>query len=129
MKLRAIFIGLVMLIGLVPGVVRPAALLQPLMVGFDHYFKIDWRMEGRQGQPVVFGHIFNDAGFGAANVRLLIEGLDDRGAVLNQRVAWLGTLLTPGTTAPFEVVAAGPAPAYRVRVFSFDWVQRGKGVR
>ena len=78
---------------------------------------------------MVYGHIFNEAGFTAANVRLLVEGVDDQGQVLSQSVGWLGTQITPGTTAPFEVPAAARASTYRVSVFAFDWLQRGKGLR
>jgi len=98
-------------------------------VGWEQYFKLDWQAGERRGQPVVYGHIFNNAGFVAGKVRLLVEGVDDKGGVVSQRIGWLGTQLTPGTTAPFEVAAAERASTYRVSVFAFDWLQRGKGPR
>lgn len=73
----------------------------------------------------------NDWGFSARNVQLLVEGLDSTGNVVGQRVAWLGSELTPGMRAYFETPAPPPAPAagYRVSVFAFDWVQAGGGIR
>ena len=129
MRARAIVAGGLLLIALAPTPGQPAAMLQPLTVGWERYFTLDWQAGERHGQAVVYGHIFNNAGFTAANVRLLVEGLDDKGQVLSQSIGWLGTQLTAGTTAPFEVPAAARASTYRVSVFAFDWLQRGKGVR
>ena len=110
-----------------------ADLLTPRIVGWEQFFKLDWQAVERRGRPVVSGHIMNDWGFPARNVRLLVEGLDGTGNVVGQRVSWLGTELTPGMRAYFEEPAPppGPAPAaaYRVSVFAWDWVQAGGGQR
>ena len=105
-----------------------AAMLRPLTVGWENYFTIDWTTGVARGRPVVHGHIRNTWGFAATNVRLLVEGVNDRGEVLGQTIGWLGTQLTPGTTAPFEVPIDGQAPSHRVSVFAFDWLQRGRGL-
>ena len=105
-----------------------AAMLRPLTVGWENYFTIDWTTGVERGRPIVHGHIRNTWGFAATNVRLLVEGVNDRGEVLGQTIGWLGTQLTPGTTAPFEVPIDGQAPSYRVSVFAFDWLQRGRGL-
>lgn len=99
--------------------------LQPLVRGWEQFFKLDWQAEEAGGRPVVSGHVFNDWGMPAANMRLLVDGLDAEGRVVEQKVSWLGFTLTPGTRAPFQVVLAEPAAAYRVSVFAFDWVERG----
>lgn len=101
--------------------------LTPFVVGWERYFKLTWTVDTRKGQPVVTGRIFNDWGFPAANVRLLVDELDASGQIVDQRVAWLGFTLTPGTTAPFEIPVAHPTPNYRVSVFAFDWIQTGRG--
>lgn len=129
MRTRTIVAGVLLLTALVPAPGQPAARLYPLMVGWEQYFKLDWQAGERRGDPVVYGHIYNNAGFVAGRVRLLVEGVDDKGEVVGQRIDWLGPQLTPGTTAPFEVAAAERAPTYRVSVFAFDWLQRGKGPR
>jgi hypothetical protein len=98
------------------------------MAGWESYFTLDWQAGQRAGHAVVYGHIANNWGFAAANVRLLVEGLTDRGEVASQTIGWLGMQLTPGTRAPFEVSVDGQMPSYRVRVFAYDWVQRGRGI-
>ena len=127
MQARVIIASVFLLIVGVSTPVLSAALLQPLMVGWENYFKLDWNAGTQSGHPVVFGHIYNNWGFAATNVRLLVDGVNDRGEIVSQTIGWLGTQLTPGTTAPFEVAVDGQAPSYRVSVFAFDWVQRGRG--
>ena len=98
--------------------------LQPLIVGWEQFFKLDWQAENRGGRPVVWGHILNDWGMPAANIRLLVEGIGSGGEIVGQRVEWLGGgTLPPGIRVYFELRPAQPAPAYRVSVFAFDWVQ------
>jgi hypothetical protein len=104
-----------------------AAELQPLVAGWQQFFKLDWQAGERSGRPVVSGHVLNDWGFPAANMRLLVDGLDNSGAIVDQHVAWLGTMVNPGTRAYFEVPLERPAANYRVSVFAFDWVQSGGG--
>ena len=104
-------------------------LLQPLVVGWEQFFRIDWQAGERNGRPVVDGHVFNTWGEAATHVQLLVDELDAAGRITAQQVAWLGFDLTPGTSAPFEVALREPATAYRVSVFGFDWVERGRGPR
>jgi len=95
--------------------------LEPLVVGWERFFKLEWQPGARDGRPVVWGYILNDWGMPAASVRILVDGLGPGGELLEQRLAWVGSL-TPGMRAYFEVPVERPAAAYRVRVFSFDWV-------
>jgi hypothetical protein len=109
-------------------VTTQAETLQPLVVGWERFFKLDWQADTRRGKPVVSGHILNDWGMPAARIQLLVEGLGPNGEIVGQRVAWLGGgILTPGSRAYFEIPPAQPAPAYRVSVFAFDWVQTDGG--
>jgi hypothetical protein len=101
----------------------PAAPLQPLVVGWEQFFKLTWEVGERRGKPVVTGRIYNNWNFAAANMRLLVDELDAGGQVIDQRVGWLGFTLTPGTTAPFEIPVAHATPNHRVSVFAFDWIQ------
>ena len=106
----------------------PAALgepLRPLVVGWEQFFTLTWTVGERGGQPVVAGHIYNNWGFAAARLQLLVDELDANGQVIDQRLGRLGFMLTPGTTAPFEIPVAHRTPNYRVSVFAFDWVQAG----
>jgi len=101
----------------------PAAPLQPLVIGWEQFFRLTWEVGERRGTPVVTGRIYNNWGFAAANMRLLVDELDAGGQIVDQRIGWLGLTLTPGTTAPFEIPVAHATPNHRVSVFAFDWVQ------
>ncbi|MGH7310903.1 MAG: hypothetical protein ACREK6_19670 [Candidatus Rokuibacteriota bacterium] len=118
-------------ISLVLAVVMPAPLwalgssLTPLVLGWEQFFKLDWQAAERGQQSVVWGHLLNDWGMPASQIQLLVEGVDTSGGVVGQKVAWLGPTLTPGTRAYFEVPVPWKAPAHRVSVFAFTWVQAG----
>ena len=106
----------------------PAGPLTPLVVGWEQFFKLTWTVGvNKKGQPIVSGHIYNDWNFAAANMRLLVDELGPNGQILDQRLEWLGFLLTPGTTAPFEIAVAHSTPNHRVSVFAFDWVVGDRG--
>jgi hypothetical protein len=128
MKAQMIVAAMLLCVALVPMAAPDAAPLQPLMTGWERYFRLDWSAATHQGRPVVYGHVRNEWGATAMNVRLLVEGIDDQGRIASQTIGWLGTQLTPGTTAAFEVPVNAGAPQYRVSVFAFDWVQRGRGL-
>jgi hypothetical protein len=106
-----------------------AAPLQPLVVGWEQFFKLTWTVSEHKGRPVVSGRIYNNWNFAAANVRLLVDELGADGQVVDQKVSWLGFTLTPGTTAPFEIAVNRSTPNHRVSVFAFDWVQADGGRR
>jgi hypothetical protein len=102
--------------------------LTPLVIGWEQFFRLNWTVGERRGKPVVTGTIYNNWGFAAANVRLLVDELDANGQIVEQRIGWLGFTLTPGTTAPFEVPVVHATPNHRVSVFAFNWVQAdGRG--
>lgn len=104
--------------------------LVPLVVGWENYFTVEWEAGDRAGRAIVRGYIRNDWGFPAGRIQLLVEGLDGSGQTVTQQVAWLGSHLTPGTRAYFEVPVGQRAPTYRVSVFAFDWSQaNGGGLR
>ena len=106
-----------------------AAPLQPLVIGWEQFFKLTWTVSEHKGRPVVSGRIYNNWNFAAANVRLLVDELGADGQVVDQKIGWLGFTLTPGTTAPFEIPVARATPSHRVSVFAFDWVQADGGRR
>ena len=125
MKLVAIVTALVLLAA--AGTSLAATQLYPLVGGWEQFFKLEWQTGDRGGKPVVYGKIPNDWGMPAANMRLLVDGLDSSGAVVTQRVEWLGSMLQPGMRAQFEIRMPQAAPSYRVSVFAFDWVQASGG--
>ena len=115
----------VLMVALLASSAMAAGPLTPLVVGWEQFFKLNWSVGERRGKPVVTGTIYNNWGFTAANVRLLVDELDANGQIVDQKIGWLGFTLTPGTTAPFEVPVVHATPNHRVSVFAFDWVQAG----
>src|SRR5262245_52355914 len=95
----------------------------PLMQGWESFFSVTSEPIQRWGRPWVAGYVSNEYGFSAARVQLLVNGLDQTGQVVSQRVSWLGSPVGPGSRVYFEVPAPGPAVRYHVSVFAYDWVQ------
>jgi hypothetical protein len=96
--------------------------LEPVVAGAQRFFTIDWETARRGTQPVVRGYIKNEWGLPAANVRLLVEGLEPPDRLVSQRLVGIGGQVMPGSPVYFETPMP-PAPSYRIRVFAFDWVQ------
>ena len=126
MKLNALVAASLLILG--TGAAASSAPLRPLVRGWERYFKLDWEAGMRGDRPAVTGHIFNDGGFAATRIRLLVETLDASGQVVSQTEDWLPGMLTPGMRAFFEVPVPQRAAEYRVSVFAFEWLPRGKGV-
>jgi hypothetical protein len=99
-----------------------AAELQPLMAGWERHFTVDWQPGQYRGQPALQGYVSNVSPYHAANIRVLVESLDAGGKVTSQKVAWLPGDLLGGGRLYFQVPTA-VAPAYRVRVFSYDRIE------
>ena len=111
----------VVLLALVATVVNAAVAqsLQPLVVDWQQYFRVESESSVQAGRSLVKGKVWNIAPWRATKIQLLVDAVDAGGQVVNQRVVWLGADLTAGTHASFEV----PMPAssaYRVSVFAFD---------
>ena len=117
----------VVLLTLIAIAVSPALAqpLQPLVVDWQQYFRIESESSTRDGRAVVKGRVWNTATWSTKRIQLLVDALDAGGQVVNQRVVWLGADLAGGTHASFEVPMPA-SPAYRVSVFAFD---SGRGGR
>jgi hypothetical protein len=131
---RLLFAGL--LAGLVaactstgpPAAARGAERLEPLMPGWERFFKLDWEIGERRGRPVVSGYLANDSPYEVTGVRLLVDGLDEAGAIVAQGVSWVPVgRLGPFSRVYFEAPAPGRHPRYQVRVFSYDRIERDGG--
>jgi hypothetical protein len=112
------------LAAMVTGAAGPgrAAELKPLMAGWERVFSVDWQAGQYRGRPSVEGYVNNISPYSTTNIRLVVEGLDAQGQVLNQQVAWVpGDLLGGGRL--FFQIPTPPAPGYRVRIFSYDRVE------
>jgi hypothetical protein len=107
----------------VPGA---AAELQPLNTGWERVFTVNWQPAEYRGRPAVEGYVNNVSPYHTGNIRVLIESLDAAGKVTNQHIAWLPGDMVGGGRLFFQVPTA-PAPAYRVRVFSYDRIELDGG--
>ena len=101
--------------------------LEPLVLGSENVIQVQWHTAQHRKRTVLSGYIDNESLYGMTRVRLLVEALDNQGAVIRQTVNWLGDDLGASTRTFFEVAAPGPAASYRVRVFAFDRYEGGKG--
>ena len=98
--------------------------LEPLVVGAEQHLTISWQLEPRGQAVVVWGYVSNQSPYTFDRVQLLVDALGPDGQIVSQRVVWaLGTLGGNGRNY-FEAPMV-PAPAYRVRVFSYDRVESG----
>ena len=114
----------VILVAMTASTVR-AEPLQPLVIGWEQYFRIEAEPVTQGGRSVVKGSVWNTTNWGAKRIQILVDALDASGRVVNQRVAWLGVDLAGGTHAYFEVPMPA-SPAYRVSIYAYD---SGRGGR
>jgi hypothetical protein len=112
--------GTVLLLAVSPVYAPAAPLLSPLVVDWQSYFHLDWQTAQAGGRTVIHGTIRNTSNYRARRIQLLIEGIDPSGAIVNQRIEWLGSDVMPGDHIAFESPVGGPATSYRVSVFAFD---------
>jgi len=105
----------------------PAHELHTFVPGWERFFTIDWQAGQRKGRPILSGAVHNQYGATATRVQLLVQGLDDKGGVVSQRVVWLGDSIEPFDTVHFDVPVE-PAANYHVTIFAYDWGGRASGV-
>lgn len=106
----------------------PSGPLEPLVVGVEQHMTIEWQIEPRGPDNVVWGYVYNRSPYTFDRLRLLVEALDVDGTILQQRLVWAPGLFGGFGRAYFEAPLP-PAPAYRVRVFSYDRVETDGGRR
>jgi hypothetical protein len=109
------------------GPTAPSGPLEPLVVGTEQHMTIEWQTAQRQQATVVWGHVTNHSPYTFDRLRVLVDALGPDGAILEQRLVWAPGLLGGWGRSYFEA-PMGPAPTYRVRVFSYDRVETG-GIR
>jgi hypothetical protein len=102
--------------------------LQPLILGWQQYFRIQWAAAPARGGVLIDGYITNTWGFPAQQVRVLVTGYDAAGQQVGQLVAWGPNEINPGSRVYFDVDVPRGAASYDVSVFSWNWVQMGLNV-
>ena len=121
LMLTRTLLALLLTLPAVLGWAETARALEPLVVGAERVFSVEWEGGRRAGRPVVNGYVTNEAPYTVRDVQLLVESLDAAGVVVSQQVARIPGHVTGATRVAFEVPAPGPPSAsYRVRVFAFD---------
>jgi hypothetical protein len=93
--------------------------LQPHMAGWESVLTLDYGPVELRGKPALAGTVTNISPYDLTGVRLLVDTLDHTGRVTNQQVAWVPGDLRGGGRLHFSVPTT-PAPAYRVRVYTYD---------
>jgi hypothetical protein len=100
---------------------------QPLILGWQQFFRIQWDGTTRNGRTFVEGYINNTWNFPAQRIQLLIAGYDATGQQLGQLIAWGPNEINPGGRLFFSVPVAPGATTYDVAMFAWNWVQTDGG--
>lgn len=108
---------------------RPAHAQAVTAENADRFFRLEYAPgTDRRGRPVVSGYAYlNATGQGAARVRLLVETLDSAGQPVASQIAYVDEDIVLGARNYFEVRPKTPGAAYRVSVYSADWIKAGGG--
>ena len=112
---------------LAPPTAWPPGNRQPLILGWQQFFRIQWDSTTRNGQTSVEGYVANDWNFPAQRIQLLITGYDAAGQHLGQIIAWGPNEINPGGRRFFSVPVAPGATTYDVAMFAWNWVQTDGG--
>ena len=73
----------------------PSATVTTAVQGWENWLRLDWTAQARPNGQEIDGYVYNKYGSALYNVRVLAQGLDGSGAVVNQQVAWVsGTVPT-----------------------------------
>jgi hypothetical protein len=102
----------------------PSGSTTTLMLGWEHWFKLDWSFEPEPGGGKrIRGYITSEYGQAADRVRLLAQALDASGAVVGQQIAWVPDGVGGFERAYFEISHVPAADHYRVSVWDYSFMQ------
>ncbi|MGH7335230.1 MAG: hypothetical protein ACREKS_21300 [Candidatus Rokuibacteriota bacterium] len=113
-----LLVGAALLLSLASGPLEAQPLV-PQVINWETYFRIDWQAEPRNGRVVLSGFIISVNKYGARWMQLLIDGRDERGQLVDQKLVWVPSEFPQGGRAYFEALVA-PAADYRVSVFAYE---------
>jgi len=109
----------VLALGLVGAGHVGAQSLRPHVTNWEDYFRIDWQADQGNGHAVLSGYVVSVNKYGARWMQLLIDSLDARGQLVEQKLVWLSSEIPRGSRVYFESPVA-PAVAYRVSVYAYE---------
>jgi hypothetical protein len=95
------------------------------IVGAERYFRVEAEPDRSKGRPRLSGYVHNTYGHPAQFVRLLVEGLDGAGQVVESNIAYVPGVVPQFGRTYFEAPVSGSAATYRAKVLSWDWLGRG----
>jgi hypothetical protein len=117
--MRALVAILVAAAVLLPGVAGAGPLHADATIA--EYFRLEWQAtQGARG-PEIAGHVDNVSNLPVDRMQVLVERLDAAGGVLGSSRAWVMGVIAPQQRTYFTTRVA-TAPAYRVRILTFDWM-------
>ena len=106
------------------GAVPPPGSPDTLMYGWERHFSIDWTAtEEGPHERTVSGYIYNQHGEFATHLRVLAQAIDQTGAVVGQRIAYVPGGVGGFGRAFFIVPHLPVTSAYRVSVWDYTWFQ------
>lgn len=108
--------------GLSPGM-APSASVTTAIQGWEQWFRLDWAAQARPAGHEIHGYVYNTYGQAAIHMQILAQALDQNGAVVGQKLAWVQGDVPAKSRSYFRVAGLAPAPSYRVSVWAFDFLQ------
>jgi hypothetical protein len=115
MDSRRCFAVLVLVGGLVlaPG-------LDPVAGAAPELFTVQWEPHATGGVPAVQGYLENHSTMRVGDVRLRVDTVDERGAVVAECFGWVIGDVPAGGRGFFLIRVRVPGPSYRISVESYD---------
>lgn len=116
----AALVGALLLTPTASGLRAAEKLIEPLVPGWERFFRLDWEVVEQRGRPVVRGYVVNDSPYTVTRMQLLLDALDGGGRVVAQQISWVPGSLAAFSRVYWEIPAREHAQAYRVRVLAYD---------
>jgi len=89
-------------------------------VTVHQYFRLQWEATPGSRGPEIAGYVENISDLPVDRMRLLVERLDPGGAVIGSSTTWVMGIVAAHHRNYFTTRVPS-APAYRVRILTFDW--------
>jgi hypothetical protein len=107
----------------------PSATVTTLMPDSERWFRLSWETTPEKAGDLVRlrGWVENTYGEAAARVQLLGQALDASGALVGQKIVWLGPTIGGYGRVYFEIPNMPKADHYRVTVWSYERIQAPGG--
>ncbi len=103
---------------LLPGAAAADPIHADATVG--QYFHLQWEATAGARGPQIAGYVENVSDLPVDRMRLLVERLDASGAVMGSTTTWvMGSVAARHRN--YFTTHVPSAPAYRVRILTFDW--------